>query len=153
RPVLAEVLGWLCYLVPVGLYVAWPPGRTVPHRRLAAVLTSAAVASIIAALILVMNAPAAMNTKPVTSDQRISARVLSASGDGVVVQAQLRHGATPSTLRLQSTGLTRHLGVLTAVYSTTAAAPASRSLPATMTVEQVSTLNGGRLPLGVRPTA
>ena len=26
-PVVIEVVGWLVYLVPVGLYVAWPPGR------------------------------------------------------------------------------------------------------------------------------
>jgi high-affinity iron transporter len=30
RPVQAEVLGWLLYAVPVGLYVAWPQRRRTP---------------------------------------------------------------------------------------------------------------------------
>ena len=35
HPVTIEVIGWLLYLVPVGCYVAWPPGRDVPARALA----------------------------------------------------------------------------------------------------------------------
>ena len=31
-PTVVEVVGWLLYLVPVGLYVGWPPGRRVPWR-------------------------------------------------------------------------------------------------------------------------
>jgi high-affinity iron transporter len=33
RPTVVEVLGWLAYLVPVGLYVAWPQGRPAPPPR------------------------------------------------------------------------------------------------------------------------
>ena len=32
RPVVIEVVGWLLYLVPVGVFVAWPPGRSVARR-------------------------------------------------------------------------------------------------------------------------
>jgi high-affinity iron transporter len=31
-PAVVEVIGWLAYLLPVGLYVGWPPGRRVPWR-------------------------------------------------------------------------------------------------------------------------
>ncbi len=34
-PTVVEVIGWLAYLVPVGLYVGWPPGRRVPWRAVA----------------------------------------------------------------------------------------------------------------------
>src|ERR1700761_1232152 len=34
HPVLIEVLGWFAYLVPVGLFVAWPPNRRVARRTL-----------------------------------------------------------------------------------------------------------------------
>ena len=32
QPVVIELVGWLAYLIPVGLYVAWPPGRSVSRR-------------------------------------------------------------------------------------------------------------------------
>ena len=32
HPVVIEVIGWLAYLIPVGLYVAWPPGRKVARE-------------------------------------------------------------------------------------------------------------------------
>ena len=32
RPVVIEVIGWLVYLVPVGVFVAWPPGRSGSNR-------------------------------------------------------------------------------------------------------------------------
>jgi high-affinity iron transporter len=43
RPVVAEVIGWLLYAIPVGLYVLWPaPRRPVPSSdRPRAVVTSA----------------------------------------------------------------------------------------------------------------
>src|SRR5581483_5569624 len=43
HPVTIEVVGWLVYLIPVGLYVAWPPGRRVPTRALARAAAATAV--------------------------------------------------------------------------------------------------------------
>jgi high-affinity iron transporter len=43
RPVVIEVIGWLVYLIPVGLYVAWPPGRSVPKRAASRALLIAGV--------------------------------------------------------------------------------------------------------------
>ena len=45
HPVVIEVLGWLVYLIPVGCYVAWPPGKAVPARALARVTAVTAPAS------------------------------------------------------------------------------------------------------------
>ena len=58
RPVLIEVAGWLLYLVPVGLYVAWPPHRTPTPRTLVRVALSVAGAGAALAALLVIAAPA-----------------------------------------------------------------------------------------------
>src|SRR3954451_706312 len=50
HPVVIEVAGWLLYLVPVGLYVAWPPGRAVPARALARAAAIGAVVPGVAAV-------------------------------------------------------------------------------------------------------
>lgn len=44
HPVAIEIVGWLAYLVPLGVYVAWPPKRPVPWRALFVASAAAAVA-------------------------------------------------------------------------------------------------------------
>lgn len=57
RPVTIEVIVWLVYLIPVGLYVAWPPGRTAPARKLAFGGAYATLACVTAGLILLILVP------------------------------------------------------------------------------------------------
>src|SRR3954470_8074983 len=58
HPVVVEVVGWLVYLIPVGLYVAWPPGKAVPARALARGAAIGAVVAAAAAALLATAAPA-----------------------------------------------------------------------------------------------
>src|SRR3954449_13551791 len=88
HPVVIEVLGWLVYLVPVGLYVAWPPGRAVPARALARAAAIGAVVAGVAAVLFATLAPGRPATRPATTDGRSSAEILQASPDGVVVRTQ-----------------------------------------------------------------
>ncbi len=46
HPVLIEVIGWLVYVIPVGIYVAWPPGKGLARLTLAriALVTGGALA-------------------------------------------------------------------------------------------------------------
>src|SRR3954469_16328843 len=71
HPVVIEVLGWLVYLVPVGCYVAWPPGKAVPARavRRGLALTGAALA--VMTLVLGFVAPAAPAMRPVTGPAQV----------------------------------------------------------------------------------
>ncbi len=65
HPVLIEVVGWLLYLIPVGWYVAWTPGRSMPVRWLAPAL---AVATTVAAVgVVVAVSPGSDDTSTVTN--------------------------------------------------------------------------------------
>jgi high-affinity iron transporter len=57
HPVVIELVGWLAYLVPVGLYVAWPPKRRAPWRTIGAAAGFGAIAAGVAAAVLAFAAP------------------------------------------------------------------------------------------------
>ena len=57
RPVVIEVIGWLVYLVPVGLFVAWPPGRSLARRTVAKGCLAAGAALGIATIVLAVAMP------------------------------------------------------------------------------------------------
>ncbi len=160
RPVLIEVVGWLVYLVPVGAYVAWPPGRPVPHRALARGLAAFGAAAAAAALVLVVTAPSGVDYSPVTEAGAVNAQMVSAAKADPVVHTQIQSPADtahpitqPATdIRVQSGGLDRHAGLVTELLTATEVGTAAKSLPATMSLQQITALDGGRLPLGVRAT-
>jgi high-affinity iron transporter len=135
RPVTIEVIGWLLYLVPVGLYVVWPPGRRLASRPLAATTLVVAVLAATASITTVLTAP----TRPARS-----AAVLSADASSAVIRTGT--GSEPLT----ATGTTRTAGVDVTVYRSAAdTTTAARSL----TTAAAARANGGRLPLGVRAGA
>ena len=149
HPVLIEVIAWLVYVVPVGLYVAWPPGKGPSRATVVRGSLLAAASAAVAAVVLAVFAPGSVARNPVTSAAGVSAQVVSASGDSAVVRTKLNGSSSEQTLR--RTGSQTHADVATDVYtaSTTGVAKAA----ATMTLDQVAALNGGRVPLGVRAGA
>jgi len=149
RPVLIEVVAWLVYVVPVGAYVAMPPG-TGPSRStvLRAALAGGALAAA-AAVALALTAPGSAQRNPVTSGGGFSAQVVSLDATHAVVRANL--GSGPEELTLIRTGPQRHADLDTVAYATTTTGLAKP--PTTMTLDQVVALNGGRLPLGARTTS
>lgn len=177
-PVTIEVVGWLAYLVPVGLYVAWPPGRRLPMRLIVTAATALGVAAGIAALACTVLAPSASSQRPTLSAQ------LPAGPISVVVESRTSPGdddsnvdddvdsagaggggsATVTTNRvnldagtvgetapfqLTSQGREQHAGRPAIRYSTTIDSRALTSRPSTLSVERVAELNGGRLPIGI----
>lgn len=121
HPVLIEVIGWLAYLVPIGLYVAWPPNRKLARRTLIRVTSGAAAVGALAAVVLVLVAPAAPATASISA-QRTGSEV----HDGLATD------------------------VYTSSRTGTGTGTASADRPTRLTYAQVAALNGGRLPLGVR---
>jgi high-affinity iron transporter len=63
HPVTIELLGWLVYLIPVGLYVSWSPGRSVRWRSVRLVAGIGALASAVAALAFGLTAPSAPESR------------------------------------------------------------------------------------------
>jgi high-affinity iron transporter len=151
RPVLIEVIGWLAYVVPVGLYVAWPAGRglsKVAARRLVVVVGAVgAVAAIVLAVVL----PGRPARDPVTrASDGTSAQVRSIGADAAVITATAPGATTSSRLLTAAREATQDVGGVAAdVYSATVPTPAA-SASTTMTYAELASRNGGRLPLGVR---
>ena len=153
QPTEIEVIGWLVYLIPVGLYIGWPPGRRVAWRPIAwaaAALSIASVAGAVAFAVAAPSKPAAeaiwtaavsgKNTTKVSGSGFSASRVESADGSASFSAA----GATP-------TGLAELSGIrvqsLTRVHAEAVAADAK--LPTSVTLDQLRELNGGRLPIGL----
>jgi high-affinity iron transporter len=141
RPVVMEVLGWLVYLVPVGLYVAWPPGRSPARRWVSRVLLASGALVGLAAIALAFAAPARPPVRPVTA----GARVLSLAHGTAVVRLDGRE------VTMQRTGDASRGGVDVQVYSAGRAGTAAATLPGALSDERIAALNGGRLPIGLRP--
>jgi FTR1 family protein len=88
HPVVAEVAGWLVYLVPVGCYVAWPPGKAVPARALARACTVGAAAAGLAAVLLATLAPGRPSARPTLTADAITAQVTSRTAAAATVRTQ-----------------------------------------------------------------
>jgi high-affinity iron transporter len=154
HPALIEIVGWLAYLVPVGLYVAWPPGRSAPARALARGGAALGALAAVAALVLVLVRPDAPGTRPVTSAGAVRAQLQQPTAGHATLRTQAqqpiaRTTGSPTDYRLASAGRQRHGGVDTDVYRATVAGTAAAGRPATLTLAQVAAANGGRLPIGL----
>jgi high-affinity iron transporter len=158
RPVLLETIGWLVYLVPVGVYVAWPPGRIVPRRPLSRALVLVGVASAALAVVLVVTSPAAPDERPLTTAGSVSAQLRSSSRTRAVVRTPRQSPAdasnaiapTTSDIPLRNLGLDRHRGLVTNLLVASMPGSATHNAPTELPIERLSALDGGRLPLGVR---
>jgi high-affinity iron transporter len=174
HPVVIEVVGWLVYLVPIGCYVAWPPGRAVPGRALARACAVAGGLAAVAATVLALVAPAQPDQRPTTSAAgvqaagvqaagvqaaSVQAQVVSRSGVQAVVRTQARQPVAATTggaqqFRLVSLGSVQHGGLATEAYrADVPGGTGADNRPATLDAGAVAVLNHGRLPIGILPTA
>lgn len=157
HPAVIEIIGWFAYLVPVGLYVAWPPGRPAP-RALPGVLTGIGAAAAVTTVVVTLIAPASHAARPVTSAGGVSAVVVEHHGDSAVVRTQQQQPSEQQVGPVRSFTVKRsaaqqHAGLPTDVYTTTVDAEPPSGLPATLSVDRIAGLNGGRLPIGLQPPA
>jgi high-affinity iron transporter len=156
-PVVAEVVGWLVYLVPVGLYVAWPPGRGLSPRSLARLLGACGAVAAATAVCLAVAAPAAPGSAPVTrAADGFSAGLT--GGDAVLTQPRspaAESGATGATTRVElRRGTTAtHDGVRAVRWTASRPGQGAKGRATTVTWARAAELNGGRLPLGVVPAS
>jgi high-affinity iron transporter len=156
-----EVIGWLAYLIPVALYVLWPPSRRIGPRpaarlRLAIGAALGGVALGLAALYpsprLHLPAQAPLISADGSGQPVGSARLRAASDDAPPILQVSLQGTDAGSLRLpeESSRHGEHDGVETSVWGIThKAAPADA--PATLTLDQVVALAGGRIPVGLSP--
>ncbi|WP_375485343.1 iron uptake transporter permease EfeU [uncultured Jatrophihabitans sp.] len=158
HPVVAEIVGWLVYLIPVGLYVVWPPGRPAPARLAAKVGAAVGVAAAVAAVVLALVTPARPTGRPTTRAGAVSASVLSRGDSSATIRTQARDAVTGSTgaltpYQLSSQGTSRYAGVSAERFVTFVRGSGGAGRPAALPAERVAALNGGRLPLSAVRTS
>jgi high-affinity iron transporter len=157
QPAVIEIVGWLLYLIPVGLYVAWPPSKAAPARLLARGGAALAALAGIAALLLAIIAPGTPEQRPTTGGGAATAQVVSRGADTAVVRTQVREPVRGTTgpvrdLRMTSAGTTRHLGVDAERFTLDVRGTGAHGRPTSLDPATVAQLNGGRLPIGLRAT-
>ncbi|WP_213992911.1 iron uptake transporter permease EfeU [Sodalis sp. dw_96] len=157
-----EVAGWLIYLIVVALFVYWPLSLR-PGPRLAARLQIAAAAAFAAvALAMVMfypvPRPAVPERAPIVAaadaaPQPIGTlRLTAASEDSpATLQVALNDGQGKTLLLSEDQRRQeQYEGIDASVWTLSGASPVADS-PSTVTLDDVVTLNGGRIPIGLNP--
>ena len=146
---LVEVVGWLAYLVPMLAIVVWPPKRRPGPLAGVRIQQVAAAGAVLAAGLLAVlvgpPAPAVPGSAPVVTGTGSPAGAATLD-DGRRLAVRTRQGTTSSDLR--PAGAVSHDG-LAAEHLTGTLPGAPARLPATLTLADLVTLNGGRIPVGV----
>lgn len=149
-----EVIGWLSFIIPISIYVYWPQAWRPGPRGAAPIRFGSAVALAIVALGLVLLYPGGASQVPA------QAPLLSAGTSAPAGTLQLAQGTPPSVTVVltgtpsQTIALTddvrtteTHGGLDATLWSVPLPAPASA--PASLTLDQVIDLAGGRVPVGL----
>ncbi len=149
-PRLVEVIGWGAYLVPMTLLLFWPAAHRPSARQGARLKLALAGAFVVVGATLALAVPV-----PTVADAG-SAPLVSPVG-GRVGTAQLVPGGNAVTVQVEGTSTSIPLdGALPAPRAGLSAAHVIRqvaadtsALPARVTLYQVVTLGGGRIPVGL----
>jgi high-affinity iron transporter len=149
-PVVIEVVGWLVYLIPVGAYVAWPPGKTICSRRTTLALGSLGLAATVAAIGCALAAPglpagstAASSPVTVTDSGALASKALQSSSRGTLDGPNFSVDGRASSrdgVALQSVSESGRA---------TEQAAQTPALPATLTGAELRRLGDGRIPIGI----
>jgi high-affinity iron transporter len=155
-PRLIEVLGWLLYAFPVLVVFLWPARlAAAPRIRRRLLAATSAALLLVAALLAIMvpaggSAPGARmrtvtdrlgHTASVSLITRPNGRSLAITGEGA---------ANTRGIELAAAGDESVDGIRVQVWQTTLPTDPGPSSP-TVTLEQLSSLTGGRLPVGLTP--
>jgi high-affinity iron transporter len=150
-PRLIQVIGWFAYLVPMALVMYWPrahrPGVTAAQRLRLGI--AAGLAAIAAALALAVG-PASMpslGAATLLGDSGAAAGSVLVQGTAATIAA----GSTTDAMPLTGGQATAHASVPNAVLYTQSLDASAAGLPASLSLDELVALNGGRLPVGVNP--
>ncbi len=157
KPTVIEVVAWLVYLVPVLVYIAWPPGRRVPWRPIAWAASGLAIACGAGAVAFAAAAPSTPNPDPAaTWTSAVSGTTttrVAAAGFAAARQLPVTATVQWSSAGATKTGTDQRAGIDVEVLgrTTSAAVVGDATLPAGVTLDGLRQLDGGRLPIGLQP--
>ena len=154
-PRLVEVLGWLAFIIPISIYVYWPrawrpgPGGAAPIRLWSA--AGLVVVGLALALFYPGIDPHLPTAAPIAasgSDGPLSGTIALATTSPRSVTVALA-GTASQTIALPDSALAidNHAGL----DATSWTVPISANAPATLTMDDVVALAGGRVPVGLNP--
>ena len=152
-PRLIEVLGWLLYAVPVLVVFLWPARLVAAPRIRSRLLAATSAVLLIAAAVLAIMMPsgspaAGAQTRTVTDRAGHTARVSLAAGQRGGTLAFIPEGAANArSIPLTAAGDQTVDGVRVRVWQATVAAEDDGA--PTVTLDQLVSMTGGRLPVGV----
>ena len=155
KPTVIEVVAYLVYLVPVLVYIAWPPGRRVPWRGIAWGASVLAIGSAAAAIAFAVAAPekpdpAAQSTWTSAVSGTTISRV-AVSGFTVASTKPATGSITWTPAGAERTGSDSRAGIPVEVLARTSSQELKSDgrLPASVTLDQLRQLDSGRLPIGL----
>jgi high-affinity iron transporter len=153
-PRLIEVIGWLAYLVPVALFVYWPRARRARGMQIARVQFGIAGVLAVVALALAVFVPRV--PAPHVAELAIAGATDAAGSGTARLSGSALHyslGDGPSrTVRLPGAGAAVEHDGLAAREWRVPLARGGQAAPKTLSLEQLVSANGGRLPVGVSPS-
>lgn len=175
-PRVVEVLGWALYLVPMLAFILWPRTWRPSAAALPRVQIIAAGTLGAAAIVLIVAAPLAIPANPlsptsttpaITSSGQAGVTLQLTSGDAAsaaLAAGAADHGAAASTAEktlivtaadgtqssypLTAHGTESHAGRTVSAY-TAVETTAGAGEPASLSVDALTELNGGRMPVGI----
>lgn len=149
-PRVVEVIGWLCYLIPVLAYCLWPIKRRPRGIQVPRLQLSIAAALAACAIILATAVPLTAATGS-SADARLAGggtATLQPHAHGVTLIVERDRARTPVTFDDAQRTTTEHAGIVTDQWhASTTIAP--KHHPTTVTIDDLVALEGGRLPVGV----
>jgi high-affinity iron transporter len=152
-PRLIEVLGWFAYLIPVTLFVYWPQahrpsGRTALRLRLAIAAALCVIAAGLA-LLYPMPRPISAGAAPLVSSADGAPLGTAQLADaGQTLAVSIKGHESRISLDTPAAKVEDHNGVAAHVWRFRESAARAQA-PATLTLDQVLDLNGGRAPIGL----
>ena len=148
-PRMIEVLGWFAYLVPMALILFWPAKHRPGAMAAVRIKAITAAVAVVAAAALAMAVPAAsLNASakaPLLSSDQSPAGTARVDGSTLVIA---KPGGDSQRIALGKPAADQHDGVATTRY-TVPVNDAATDLPKQLTLAQLITLNGGRIPVGI----
>jgi high-affinity iron transporter len=160
-PRLIEVLGWLAYLIPVSLFIYWPPARRLGTQAGAKLKLAIAggIAAVAVGLALIYPVPqASLPTEaPLVAgadnaaQPAGAARLEAAANNGLTLEVSARGGDVSLPLPKGEARHERHEGIETSAWTIHGSGlPANK--PSSLTLDEVVALAGGRIPVGFNPS-
>lgn len=147
-PRVIEVIGWFAFVIPMALMAFWPQAHRPSAIQSVRLKFGIAAACVVGAIVAFVAAPTASLA---TAHQVPVVDGSSAAAGTIELNGRVLERSTGEHIRLRPIGRAVVAGVSTAHFKGATSA-VSGTAPKTLTLAQVTELNGNRVPVGLDPS-